>query len=200
MPSLAVTQYQVYISAPARQASVNKRQFHHLRSGLIEHFKRTCIQSGWENVLQTSKYQMLQNLVDSMEMKRNMSRDGKQLMKVLELTKSHKHAIAERQHTNRANRQNQDLLVCHFVYVRNLVFVMSYNKVSFWLTLYWLLIAAHCNFAGLFWYDIAWYWIENWFYFLVKLDWIPIKFTRINFAFMRQMLAHMMPSSHFDAF
>ena len=50
-----------------------------------------------------------------------MSHDRKQLMKLSQLTKSHKHAVAERQHANRANAPNQDLLVCHFADVRNLV-------------------------------------------------------------------------------
>ena len=78
------------------------------------------------NVLQTCKYQMLQNGVGSMEMRMNMSHDmnmshGKQLMKLSQLTTSHKHAVAERQHANRANAPNQDLLSCHFADVRNLV-------------------------------------------------------------------------------
>ena len=59
--------------------------------------------------------------VGSMEMRMNMSHDGKQLMKLSQLTTSHKHVVAERQHTNRANPPNQDLLVCHFADVRNLV-------------------------------------------------------------------------------
>ena len=73
------------------------------------------------NALQTCKYQMLQNGVGSMEMRMNMSHDGKQLMRLSQLTTSHKHAIAERQLANRANTPNQDFLVCHFADVRNLV-------------------------------------------------------------------------------
>ena len=73
------------------------------------------------NALYTCKYQMLQNGVGSMETKMNKSYDGKQLMKLSQLTTSHKHAVAERQHANRANAPNQDLLVCHFADVRNLV-------------------------------------------------------------------------------
>ena len=64
---------------------------------------------------------MLQNGVGSMEMRMNMSHDGKQLMKLSQLTTPHKLAVAERQHENRANAPNQDLLVCHFADVRNLV-------------------------------------------------------------------------------
>ena len=73
------------------------------------------------NALQTCKYQMLQNGVNSMEMRMNMSHDGKQLMKISQLTTSHKHAVEERLHGNRANAPNQDLLVCHFADVGNLV-------------------------------------------------------------------------------
>ena len=73
------------------------------------------------NALQTCKYQMLQNGAGSIEMRMNMFHDGKQLMKLSQLTTSHKHAVAERQHANRANAPNQDLLVCHFADVRNLV-------------------------------------------------------------------------------
>ena len=73
------------------------------------------------NALQTCKYQMLQNGVGSMEMRMNMSHDGKQLMKLSQLTASHKHAVAEGQHANRANTPNQDLLACHFADVKNLV-------------------------------------------------------------------------------
>ena len=71
------------------------------------------------NALQTCKYQMLQNGVGSMEMKMNMSHDGKQLMRLSQLATSYKHAVAERH--NRANAPNQDLLFCHFADVRNLV-------------------------------------------------------------------------------
>ena len=88
-----------------RQASVNIRQLLLSRPGLIEHIKRACIQGGW---------------VSSMEMRMNMSHDGKQLIKLSQLTTSHKHAAAERQHAYRANVPNQDLLVCHFADVRNL--------------------------------------------------------------------------------
>ena len=49
-----------------------------------------------------------------------MSHDGKQLIKLSQLTTSHKRAVAERQHAYRANVPNQDLLVCHFADVRNL--------------------------------------------------------------------------------
>ena len=73
------------------------------------------------NALQTCKYQMLQNGVGSMEMRMNMFHDGKQMLKLSQLTTSHKHAVAERQHANRANAPNQDLLVCHFADARNLV-------------------------------------------------------------------------------
>ena len=52
-------------------------------------------------------------------------------------------------------------------YSVSFLFVMSYD-VSLLLILYSLLIAAHFTFAWLFWYDMVWYWIENWFYFLVK--------------------------------
>ena len=48
------------------------------------------------NALQTCKYQMLQNGVNSMEMRMNMSHNGKQLMKISQLTTSHKHAVEER--------------------------------------------------------------------------------------------------------
>ena len=69
------------------------------------------------NALQTCKYQMLQNGVGSMEyIPRWQTID-----KLSQLTTSHKHAVAERQHANRANAPNQDLLVCHFADVRNLV-------------------------------------------------------------------------------
>ena len=74
-----------------------------------------------ENALQTCNYQILQNGVGSMEMRINMSHEFKQLMKLSQLTTSHKHAVAERQHANRANAPDQDLLVCHFADVRNLV-------------------------------------------------------------------------------
>ena len=73
------------------------------------------------NALQTCKYQMLQNGVGSMEMRMNMSHDGEQLMKLPQLATPQKHAVPERQHANRANAPNQDLLVCHFADVRNLV-------------------------------------------------------------------------------
>ena len=74
-----------------------------------------------ENALQRCKDQMLLNGIGCMEMRMNMSNDGKQLMKLSQLTMSHKHAVEERQHANRANAPNQDFLVCHFADVRNLL-------------------------------------------------------------------------------
>ena len=62
----------------------------------------------------------------------------------------------------------EKLFVIHH-YSVSFLFVMCYDNVSLLLILYLSLIAAHFTFAWLFWYDIAWYWIENWFYFLVKL-------------------------------
>ena len=64
---------------------------------------------------------MLQNGVGSSEMRMNMSHDGKRLMKLSQLTTSHKHAGAERQHAYHANAPNQDLLVFYFADVRNIV-------------------------------------------------------------------------------
>ena len=50
-----------------------------------------------------------------------MSHDGKRLMKLSQLTTSHKHAVAERQHAYHENAPNQDLLVFYFADVRNIV-------------------------------------------------------------------------------
>ena len=63
---------------------------------------------------------MLQNGVGSMEMRMNMPHNGKQLMKVSQLTTSHKNAVAERQHANRVNAPNQDFFVCYFADVKDL--------------------------------------------------------------------------------